>query len=479
MRTKKTFCLEESVIKYTDIGFGGNIMEKIMHGDVSKLFLRYLIPSVTGTLSIGILIFIDTIFIGRGIGSLGLVALNTVIPAYTLYSSTGMLLGIGGATAASVDAGRGDYDGRNKIFTHSVILALVLGCLYIIGQTVLLKEITFFLGARGGAIPMTEDYLGILSKFTLFYLLPHCLNAFIRNDGNPSISMMGMVLCGIVNIILDYTFIFQFNWGMKGAALATGIAQMSYTAVLLTHFISKKNSLVLQSHKLEILVIHRMFKVGLPSFINEMSFGAVIFAFNYIFLRIGGENAVAAYSIILNINILLYLVFLGISQASQPLFSVNYGGGLHSRVWETLKLSTLVSGLLGAVTILVTILYTKEIIGLFIRDDMELMKITGDGMPLFFSASIFMGLNIMMSTFYQSIESSAVSSFITTMRSCVLMVVGLIFLPGMAGIKGVWMTPLFAEGIAFVISLFFLKNYFDKNKGSFQKSVNITPIYNK
>ena len=454
-------------------------MEKIKNGSISKLFFGYLIPSVTGTLSIGILIFIDTVFIGRGIGSLGLVALNTVIPAYTLYSSTGMLLGIGGATAASVDAGRGDYEGRNRIFTHSVTLALALGCIYIIWQTMFLHEISYFLGARGDALPLTKDYLGILSKFTLFYLVPHCLNAFIRNDGNPKVSMMGMVLCGIVNIILDYIFIFELNWGMKGAALATGIAQMSYTAVLLTHFWSKKNSLKLQSPKLEIQVIQRIAKVGLPSFINEMSFGAVVFAFNYVFLRIGGETAVAAYSIILNINILLYLIFLGISQASQPIFSVNYGGGLHSRVWETLKLGTIVSGLLGALTILITFVYKDEIVGIFIRDNDELMKITGDGMPLFFSASVFMGLNIMMSTFYQSIESSGVSSFITTMRSCVLMVVGLVFLPGMAGINGVWMTPLFAEGIAFFMSLFFLKNYFDKNRTSFEKPVSVMPVYNK
>ncbi|WP_319372037.1 MATE family efflux transporter [uncultured Ilyobacter sp.] len=454
-------------------------MEKIKNGSISKLFLGYLIPSVTGTLSIGILIFIDTVFIGRGIGSLGLVALNTVIPAYTLYSSTGMLLGIGGATAASVDAGRGDYEGRNRIFTHSVILALLLGCIYIVAQTMFLDEISYFLGARGKAIPMTQDYLGILSKFTLFYLVPHCLNAFIRNDGNPQVSMMGMVLCGIVNIILDYIFIFQMNWGMKGAALATGIAQMSYTAVLLTHFRSKKNSLRFQRSKFEILVIQRIIKVGLPSFINEMSFGAVVFAFNYVFLRMGGDTAVAAYSIILNINILLYLLFLGISQASQPLFSVNYGGGLHGRVLETLKLSTLISGLLGATTIMVTLMYTKQIIGIFIKDNVELMRITGEGMPLFFSASVFMGLNIILSTFYQSIESSAVSSFITTMRSCVLMVVGLVFLPKFAGIKGVWMTPLFAEGIAFFLSLFFLKRYFDKNKSSFEKPVSGMPVYNK
>lgn len=454
-------------------------MEKIKSGSISKLFFRYLIPSVTGTLSIGILIFIDTVFIGRGIGSLGLVALNTIIPVYTLYSSTGMLLGIGGATAASVDAGRGDYEGRNRIFTHSVALALMLGCIYIIGQTIFLDEISYFLGARGDALPLTKGYLGILSKFTLFYIVPHCLNAFIRNDGNPGISMMGMVLCGIVNIILDYIFIFKMNWGMEGAALATGIAQMSYTAVLLTHFISKKNSLRLQKSKAEILVIQRIAKVGLPSFINEMSFGAVVFAFNYVFLRIGGETAVAAYSIILNINILLYLVFLGISQASQPIFSINYGGGLHGRVWDTLKLSTMISGLLGVVTILVTLLYKNEIIGIFIKDNSELMKITGDGMPLFFSASVFMGLNIMLSTFYQSIESSAVSSFITTMRSCVLMVVGLVFLPGMAGIKGIWMTPLFAEGAAFFLSLIFLKRYFDKNRRSFEKAVTVMPVYNK
>ncbi len=446
-------------------------MERIKTENVSKVFFRYLIPSVTGTLSIGLLIFIDTIFIGRGIGSLGLAALNTVIPAYTLYSSTGLILGIGGATAAAVDGGRGDHRGKNRIFTHSVILALILGILYILGQSIFLEKICYFLGATENTFIFTRDYLGILSKFSLFYIIPHCLNAFIRNDGNPNISMMGMVLCGIVNIILDYLFIFKLDWGMKGAALATGIAQMSYTAVLLSHFISDKNSLKLQKTRIKSQVVRRIIRVGLPSFINEMSFGTVILAFNYVFLSIGGDTAVAAYSIILNINILLYLVFLGISQASQPLFSINHGGGMHQRVSDTLKLGTLSSALVGVAAVVMALVFRYEIIGMFIHDNGEVMEIAAKGMPMFFSGSVFMGINIVMVTFYQSIENSAVSSFLTAMKGFVLAVAGLAILPGLAGIDGVWLTPFFAEGLTFLMSLFFIKKYFDKTGRNTEKAL--------
>ncbi len=440
-------------------------MERLKTESITSLFLKYLIPSVTGTLSVGILIFIDTVFIGRGVGSMGLAALNTAIPVFTLYSSTGLLLGMGGATAAAIDSGRGNIRGKNKIFSHGIILALGIGILYTLLQGIFIDGLALVLGATGTLFPMVKSYLGIISKFTLFYLVPHTLNAFIRNDGNPNLTMIGMVVCGIINIILDYVFIFIFGWGMAGAALATGLAQLAYFLILLLHFFSPRNTLRIQRKKFHLETAKRIFRIGFPSFLNDTSMGIAIFAFNLVLFRIRGDLAVSAYSIILNINFLVYLIFVGISQACQPLLSINYGAGNHKRVRETLKLGFLTSTLVAVATIVLLNVFKYPIIRLFNREDMALIDMASVGMPIFFSATLFMGLNIIYAILFQAVESPSISSLLTFLRGLGLIIAGLTLLPILLGINGVWGTPLFAESINLIIAFIFYRRFKSKIAG--------------
>ncbi|GLI56841.1 MATE family efflux transporter [Propionigenium maris DSM 9537] len=438
-------------------------MERLKTESITSLFLKYLIPSVTGTLSVGVLIFIDTVFIGRGVGSMGLAALNTAIPVFTLYSSTGLLLGMGGATAAAIDSGRGNIRGKNKIFSHAVILATGIGIIFTLLQGIFINGLTGILGATKTLFPMVKSYLGIISKFTLFYLVPHTLNAFIRNDGNPNLTMIGMVVCGIINIILDYVFIFIFGWGMAGAALATGLAQVAYFLILILHFYSPRNTLRIQRRKFQLETATRIFRIGFPSFLNDTSMGIAIFAFNLVLFRIRGDLAVSAYSIILNINFLVYLIFVGISQACQPLLSINYGAGNHDRVKETMKLGFLTSALVAVATIVLLNVFKYPIIRLFNREDMELIGMAAVGMPIFFSATLFMGLNIIYAILFQAVENPSVSSLLTFLRGLGLIIAGLTLLPNILGINGVWGTPLFAETITLITALIFYRRFKSKS----------------
>jgi len=447
------------MLEYLEFQKGEQLVEKLKNDNIRSLFLKYLLPSVTGNLSIGILVFIDTIFIGRGIGSQGLAALNTAIPAFTIYSSTGLLLGMGGATAAAVDIGRGNHQGKNKIFSHSVYLAISIGISFTLLQWLLLDEFTVLLGATDTLFPLVKDYLRVISGSTLFYLLPHTVVAFIRNDGNPNLPMIGMVVCGIVNILLDYIFIFIFSWGMSGAALATGLAQLSYFLVLLTHFFSKKNTLTLERKRLKERAIRRIFRIGLPSFLNETSMGIAIFAFNLVLFKIKGDMGVAAYSIILNVNFLIYLIFVGISQACQPLISINYGAGNHARVKETLKFGYISTLIVSLATFLVVYFLKFPLISLFNTTDIELIEFTAIGMPIYFSSVLFMGINIMLAIFFQAVEYSGLSSLITFLRGLVLIILGLIVLPKFIGVTGVWATPLFAETLTLIIAVFLYKRF--------------------
>ena len=246
---------------------------------------------------------------------------------------------------------------------------------------------------------------------------------------------------------------------MSGAALATGIAQLTYFIILMTHFFSDKNTLQLEKKRFQLTPVKRIFRIGLPSFLNETSMGLAIFAFNLILFKIKGDVGVSAYSIILNVNFLIYLIFVGISQACQPLISINYGANKPERVGETLKLGFISATFVAGFTILIIIFFKFPLIGLFSRGDAELVRLTSIGMPIYFSGTLFMGLNIIFSIFFQAVEYSSISSLITSLRGLILIIVGLVTLPPFMGIYGVWATPIFSETLTLILAIFLYRRF--------------------
>lgn len=425
-------------------------MDKLLVEKEKKLFIKYLIPAVTGTLSIGILIFIDTVFIGRGIGAKGLAALNVAIPAFTFYSCIGYLLGMGGATVAAIDEGKGLKENKNRIFMTAFIIGIIATIFLVTVQNLFLDQLVTLLGGKGEIFPLAKEYLRVIVNAAGLYLMPHLLNAFIRNDKNPTLTMIGMISCGVVNLTLDYVFIFIFGWGMMGAALATSLAQLTYLCILLTHFLKKERTLRFIKPKFILEDLTRIVTVGLPSFINELSSGLSIFLFNLFLFKYGGDLSVAAFSIILNINFLVYLVYLGVAQALQPLVSYNFGSGNLIRTKNFLKLGLFSNIGFGIATLITLFFFRNEIILLFNTDNEVLRNLTSENIMKFFSATIFMGINIVFATYVQAKGQGRASSIIMLSRALVLIVVGVVVLSQFIGVDGVWYATLFAESITFV-----------------------------
>ncbi|MGL6064024.1 MAG: MATE family efflux transporter [Fusobacteriaceae bacterium] len=432
----------------------------LLVGEIKGHYFKYLFPSVAGTLAYGLLIFIDTVFIGRGIGSLGIAALNISLPIFSMIASCGMFLGIGGATAAALDFGKGKKDEKNKIFTLSVYVGLFLSLFFSIIISFNLDKVTHFLGARGEAIPLVKDYISVISKTIVFYIMPHVLTNFIKNDHNPKLPMYYLIIVSCSNIILDYLFIFVFKWGMAGAAAATSISQCFGLLILLTHFKLPQNTLKLQKNFFSFTTLTRTVKIGLPSFINEISLGIVIFISNAEYYKYLGNIGVSAYGIIVNINFLLYLVYSGIAQSSQPIVSSNFGANQLSRVKETLKLGIKIVVGSGIVFYLILIIFRTSIITLFNNENIELIKLTKNAFPLFFSGIIFLGLNLKFSSFFQSIEFNKISSLLNLLRSFALVIFFMKTLPIFIGVTGVWLAYSCSELITFIIAFtYYKKNY--------------------
>ena len=431
-------------------------MEKLLKEKEINLFFKYLMPAVTGTLAIGILIFIDTVFIGRGIGAQGLAALNIALPAFTFYCCVGYLLGVGGATVASIDEGRG-LNNKKRIFTTCIVIGLIISAIFVIVQNIYLDEIVRILGAKGDIFPLAKSYLRVVVYASGLYLMPHIINPFVRNDNNPNLTMIGMVACGIVNLTLDYIFIFKFGWGMAGAATATGIAQFTYTMILCIHFFKKDRRLGFEKIDMRFEDVKRILTVGMPSFINEISSGLIIFLFNLYLLKLGGELSVAAYSIIININYLVYLIYMGVGQTIQPLVSYNYGSGRKDRVNKFLTLGLIFNISYALIVIIIFLTKSDIIIELFNKDNEKLRLLTSQNILKYFSATIFTGINVVIATYIQAQGQGKASSVIMFFRAFLLMVIGVIVLSKCFGIDGVWYTTLFSEVVTFIGLMIWMK----------------------
>nr|WP_300003403.1 MATE family efflux transporter [Tissierella sp.] len=431
----------------------------LLEGDIKKTFFKYLIPSVGGMLGTSLYVLGDTMIVGRALGAAGLAALNISIPLNNVFNGMGLLFGIGGATALSVNKGRKDEEGLNDIFSKSMIMAFIVGLILTLIRIFFLDKLSYMMGASSSTIVMVKDYLGVLMSFSIFFLLNVCLTVFVRNDGAPKLAMAGMLTGSIMNVLLDYIFVFKFGWGMAGAAFATGLSPVIGLSILSTHFISKKNKIKFIIPKTDFAIIKRILVNGGSSFIVELSAGLVIFAFNNSLHKIRGDLGISAYSIIANLSLIFAAIFIGVGQALQPIVSFNYGADRMDRVYETVRLAVYTSLGMGIFFYSIGLFFPKFLVSLFIDADKELMDMTVRGIRLYFLAFILMGLNVTLTSYIQSKEHARVSLKISLARGFVFVVILLMILPRFIGIDGVWLTLPIAELITTVLSIIYFKKY--------------------
>lgn len=427
-----------------------------LNSDINKLFYKYLINSVLGMLAVSFCILADTMFIGQGIGSDGLAALNICIPIFNLFNGLGLLFGMGGATALSISRGKGEIVESQRIFTKSIIIAILVGITLSTLGKIFTEKIGYILGANISNIYMVKEYLSGVLIFSFSYILAHTTSSCIRNDHNPRLAMIATVTSGLSNVILDYLLIFIFNMGIKGAGLATSIASLINLSILLTHFISKKCSLRFIKFKINIKDISRILFNGLPSFIVEISSGIVIFIFNLKLLNIVGNIGVSAYSIIANVSLVAAAIFTGISQAMQPIISVNYGANKIDRVKRVRKKGMKTSVMVGLSFYIIGILFPQFIVGMFTSEKGQIVDITVNAIRYYFLTFIFMGINIVNGAYYQSIEHRILSNAISLSRGIILIIIGITILPVFLGVNGVWLSAVFAEVLTLIITCLYV-----------------------
>ena len=409
--------------------------------------MKYVTLNVLGMIGLSCYILADTFFIARSIGPYGLTALNLAIPIYSLIHGAGLMVGMGGATRYSITKSK-------TIFTQSLYFVLILSSIFLIIGLFFPNQLASLLGADMVTHPMVSVYLRVILCFSPAFMINNLMICFIRNDGNPRLSMMAMLLGSFSNILLDYAFLFMFPLGMLGAAIATGIAPVISLMILYSHKRKKKHGFHLHKSKPLLKALADISLLGVSSLITELSSGIVIIVFNIIILGHLGNLGVAAYGIIANISLVIIAIFTGISQGIQPIISQSYGERKYTPMRRILKLGIIVAAMFGLFVYVVSCLFAEPIISVFNKDqNLQLVTIAKEGIYLYFISFLFTGFNLVLATYFGSTDQPKYSFLISILRGVVLIVPMAVILSSLYGMTGVWIAMPLTEMIVLTIFL--------------------------
>lgn len=428
------------------------------HSTYFKEFVRYAALNVLGMLGLSCYILADTFFIANSLGTSGLVGLNLAIPVYSFIHGTGMMLGMGGATQYSILKGQKKDREADSVFTNILSAALFVAAVFTLTGGLASKAITDMLGADAQVFQMTNTYLKVLLLFAPAFLLNDVLICFVRNDGNPRLAMLGMLLGSLSNIILDYVFLFPLKMGMFGAVFATSLAPVISMVVLSRHWRKRRNGFHVVRTKPDIKQIGAGLSLGFPSLVTEVSSGIVILVFNRIIFGLQGNVGVGAYGVIANLSLVIVSIYTGIAQGIQPLISRAHGSGDRMVSRDVLRYAVITSACISCAVYVLFFRFADPIVQIFNSEkNLELQRIATEGMRYYFTVVFFVGFNIIISVFFTSTERAFAAHVISVMRGLIIIIPMAAALSKLAGIIGVWMafpvTEFLVASVAFLIYL--------------------------
>lgn len=425
-------------------------------GNVKQLYKKYLIASLGSALVMSVYSFVDTIAVGQSEGPLGAAAMAVISPLYGVLVFLGILCGIGGSVLYGNARGEGKTEKANALFTAAFGLMLLITILAW-GAFALFHEAIFtFFGADSTLMPKVMEYARWLILFLPLFIVPTFLSSFIRNDGVPGLVMKAVIIGGCFNVFGDWFFCFPLGMGMKGAALATVMGSAIQTAIMISHFFSKKCTLrfVKPTHVLPAL--KKTLAIGFSASVLDLGTVVLAVLMNNRIMRYGDADALAVYGVVTTISSLFQALFCGVGQAVQPIVSANCGAGKQERIEEVKKLSLFTVVLMGLLFTAVGELFPEEIVRLFMDATPSVLSIAASVLRPYFLLFLFLGITVLSTYHLQSVMREKAAMVIALLRSFVISGLFLVILPMLWGLKGVWLALPLSEMIAAGIALVYM-----------------------
>lgn len=434
-----------------------SITWRLEHENVGRLLLHYAIPAVVGTMVNALYNIVDRIFIGQGVGALAISGLTLTFPILLFLQAFGMLIGAGAATRVSIHLGRKANDMAEHVLGNAFTLTFIIGAITIIPSMLFLEELLIWFGGSEQTLPYAMDYLYIAIPGNLLATLSFSFNAVMRASGYPKKAMITMMIGAVLNVILDPIFIFWFDMGIRGAAIATVISMAAGAAFVMNHFVS--NDSIVRFHvryfRLKSSIVWNILTIGMSPFSMQLAGSVVVVIMNHALKEYGGDLAIGASGIISSVVMLIVMLIIGLAQGMQPIVGFNYGAGHHDRVLSTLRMAIIMASSITGVGTAVGLLFPGAIVSLF-SNDAELVVTTDNGLRITMMVFVVVGSQIIISQFFQSIGIAWKAMFLSLTRQFLFLIPAIIIFPPFWGLDGVWLSQPFSDFIAAVTAWIFL-----------------------
>lgn len=424
--------------------------------------MKFAIPAIISMLVSSLYNIVDQIFIGQGVGMLGNAATNIAFPISIICTATALLLGIGSASNYNLESGAGRPEKAAQIAGTGLSMLVICGVLIGVGVLILLEPLLHVFGVTPDILPFARDYTGITAFGIPFLILTTGGNHIIRADRSPTYSMICMLTGAIINTILDPLFIFEFHWGIKGAAAATIIGQIISGIMVIYYFAKKRNmSLTVSMLRPGAEYVKAITSLGMAACINQIAMAIVQITMNNTLRHYGAQSMygadipLACVGVISKVNMVFMAICIGISQGCQPIWGFNYGAKNYERVRETYKKAFFICMAVGISFFLCFQLFPRQIVSIFGSGSEAYFHFAERYFKIFMFLTFLNGVQPMSSGFFTSIGKAKLGIVVSLTRQVIFLLPLILIFPMFMGIDGVMYAGPIADGAAALVAVGF------------------------
>lgn len=420
---------------------------------IGKLLMQYAIPAIIAMTASSLYNMVDSIFIGHGVGAMAISGLALTFPLMNLAAAFGSLVGVGAATLVSVKLGQKDYDTAKKVLGNVLVLNIIIGLSFTVLTLLFLDPILYFFGGSEHTIGYARDFMQIILAGNVVTHIYLGLNAVLRSAGHPQKAMIATISTVVINTILAPIFIFVFDWGIRGAAMATIFAQLVALMWQFKLFSNKEE--LLHFHKgifrLKRKIVLDSLSIGMAPFLMNLASCFIVILINQGLIHYGGDLAVGAFGIVNRLVFIFIMIVMGLNQGMQPIAGYNFGARLYPRVTETLKYTIGVATIITTAGFLMGQFMPELAVSIFTSDP-DLIRQSAEGLRLVVLFYPIVGFQMVTANFFQSIGMARKAIFLSLTRQALILIPCLIILPRYYGQTGVWVSMPVADCLASLLS---------------------------
>lgn len=443
---------------------------RILTGKVNSVFFSFAIPVVLGLVASSSAGIIDGMFIGNYIGETALAAVTLCVPVFPLIFGIAILFSTGGEVFCGKFIGEGNSIKASEVFTKVIIVISVLSILMLIFGLIFIDSVVSMLGASEDLHQMSSDYLRIIILSTPL-ISAFSFSYFVRVDGKPNLSAAALIITAILNIILDYIFIVQLDWGVKGAAWGTVLSYTAMPIFLLPHFLLKQGNLKFVKPTKSFKILGEIAYNGSSEFLSEVSGGVLLFVINITMMKYYGTQGVAAYAVV---GYLLYFAAMacyGVSDSLKSVVSVNFGAKQRKRISQFLRIALITVVSFGFVLVILTQINSSTFVQLFLKSnaDTTISSLANRFVLSIFPVLLVMGTNIILSAYFTAIHRPKPSLIISLLRTLLLPIIFIPVITSIVGGEGVITALIISEIATLIVAILLILG--NQNKVAFKGSL--------